>query len=1817
MVSLTHYVSIGEAMDVFDPSVGLQEPPELEFDQSEKITNRLKDLVRSYPKGIGLVKEFLQNADDAGASRLVMVLDRRTHPGSLGKAEMDVVLGPSLLFSNDRQFSELDFGRIQDLGGGGKLEEASGTGRFGQGFNTCFSVTDHPSLLTGSRIAWFDPHKRTHGTGKNARAWKLNVARKSWPAWIRTFSAAGLEADQEAFPGAVFRLPLRTPADARRSEILKESFSDEHYEKILLDLAAMGPAMFLFLRNILHFEVREIAPDGRTSLRYQVSTTNPDEVTGARAGLAEVGGDPLHLLEQWAAGAPLPLARYPHRFQVQALDGTQHEEVWAVVTGLFAGPGNALLQSAMEVCRLGEKALPWAGAAARTDGAAKEHRKGGLACFLPLPEDRPWPVYVHGWFDLDSSRRGLTGSRNIGDSVEARAAWNLELMEHGAGPAWVMLLELMRPGVKTKASPYTLWPKPMESADEFHQALLRGFYAQAALCPLLRVRSQACLEWQALKDGAFEVGSPQLLASLRDPLLAEGWGHFEPSLPDPVRKGFAQAGQHVPTLDRGRLGQLLRQHCGQGAWPLPDAPMPMLRDRKWVTAIAEFCAGEDPEQLAELPLALLADGKLHAFHAGEAVYLPSQDHLPLFKHLPHRLLDAEFQAALRLTEPAPALDLKPLDLAGLMDCARETLALGKPDTAWLQCFFTFLGSLPALEISTHREELREFRVVPDQHGRLQKMTLKTTPLMPRDDTTQYRATFEALDLPIVKGPKNLVQAIRFLMEKHPGSLVWDLAPGDVFEVLEHFGNNGSGLDEKALDDPEVRRGLLNFLTTDEWLTLDDRRIPGVRKVRFLPTLGGGRAAADEPQVYLPGNFHPPADAGGCFHFLDGGPEGRWLGFFRGLGMRPLEGDVFIDQVLLPTLESGPRERHKSLLRWLRDNLTAIESGLTKPQRQALHVRIRSASILPVKSGGRLAPAQFYLPGSREPRRVLGDLARYPDPRLTMGEEDLWLGFFQSLGLGSAPYPVDLHQAILAISQNVGETGLARIRQPLGKIQAYLQDHWDSLRAQELPGLGTFSAELAKTPWLFAVSLRQSPFPGQMDWEDKLWLAREVHPPRFGNLVASQLPILDGPELSAAMAADLQHPIKVPIEHVAPHFGELKRLRPADEAMNDAIGKAVQEIYRYLGRLDEQEWATLKPTMTRMTQDKAVYVEGRWLVSGMCFFKPFGFHAPNLTSLADQKNRLEEPMARLGLKRLGVRETPDVDDWRGALAALAERNEGAVLPDRDLTVAIRIIANLKVLSPTAFIWKTFHLPTQDGRLVLNNTVFINDDPRMRAQSGCSPVSLLRPQKDVLEFAELIGVRHLRSSLSEVLADLPIELRNSDLENRLAEIHRRIRSAPFLHALRRLAAHEVIEFQDPAPGSSLEDSLKLARNLRIRVAKELRTEARVEVDGAEVLVYATSQNQQFLERDTAQLWIRQANWRTMREQVVIAICKLTALKDQFKILNLLETDPEAMEQQLDEDGISTLPEADEDDPLEDLAPAMEESEEAVNPAPSAGDWPAPGDGEAPTTQEGPARLWPKSTGSHRDARQAPRAAAGPMARPPARLKGCQPPPPPTAPGQGVSNIADPARNGNSNSQGHLRTYLHHDPQEGDASNGRDQERISAIGRAGEEAVLAFELAQNRKAQAMPRNHEGFDIQSEGPEGRRFIEVKAMDGPWGLIGVGISRAQYEAAQQLGSEWWLYVVEHAKDAALRRIHPLRNPVARATEFRFDGGWAEVSAEAEDAVPPPTSPRAPVAGATYCRRDGTRVEVVEVEARGAFWLVTTRPGTGAKVPWDPTWQRI
>ena len=85
---------------------------------------------------------MIQNADDAGATKVTFYLDCRQHDTtSLVKPELTSYQGPALISSNDAIFSDQDWENIQNLQQSVNAGDPFKVGCFGIGFNSVYHLT--------------------------------------------------------------------------------------------------------------------------------------------------------------------------------------------------------------------------------------------------------------------------------------------------------------------------------------------------------------------------------------------------------------------------------------------------------------------------------------------------------------------------------------------------------------------------------------------------------------------------------------------------------------------------------------------------------------------------------------------------------------------------------------------------------------------------------------------------------------------------------------------------------------------------------------------------------------------------------------------------------------------------------------------------------------------------------------------------------------------------------------------------------------------------------------------------------------------------------------------------------------------------------------------------------------------------------------------------------------------------------------------------------------------------------------------------------------------------------------------------------------------------------------------------------------------------------------------------------------------------------------------------------------------------------------------------------------------------------------------
>ena len=401
------------------------------FGQHEELTRRIQNIIRDYPFDMTILKELLQNADDAKATKMHVILDMRDHSKDhIISKEWEDLQGPALLVWNDSVFTEKDLEGIQSLGLGSKRSDSETIGQYGIGFNAVYHLTDCPSFVTGGNtLGVLDPHMRyvPEATDRYPGAMYENLDDKFWDTYDGMKSAY-LRDDlknrpKELLGGSLFRFPLRcTLRLARSSEIVRDlpgklddkKITSSKMQDLLKEWAPKMKQSLLFLNNVTELKFYEITgAHGVLSLCNSYKTELNEEAHQCRSELCEK-------IRAFAE------TREPYitNYSLNIVDSTMHKgrettEEWLIQQGI--GDMRAKEKTWSYV----EQVKPKHGIAAPCQRSLSN---GQVFCFLPLPLHSRLPVHVNGHFILDSTRRNLwvPTERERGDN---KSHWNENLLE--------------------------------------------------------------------------------------------------------------------------------------------------------------------------------------------------------------------------------------------------------------------------------------------------------------------------------------------------------------------------------------------------------------------------------------------------------------------------------------------------------------------------------------------------------------------------------------------------------------------------------------------------------------------------------------------------------------------------------------------------------------------------------------------------------------------------------------------------------------------------------------------------------------------------------------------------------------------------------------------------------------------------------------------------------------------------------------------------------------------------------------------------------------------------------------------------------------------------------------------------------------------------------------------------------------------------------------------------------------------------------------------------------------------------------------------
>jgi hypothetical protein len=1113
------------------------------------------------------------------------------------------------------------------------------------------------------------------------------------------------------------------------------------------------------------------------------------------------------------------------------------------------------------------------------------------------------------------------------------------------------------------------------------------------------------------------------------------------------------------------------------------------------------------------------------------------------------------------------------------------------------------------------------------------------------------AGLELLRIPLITGSPSVLDGLRQFAATHPKFLDAEMTGARLIAALsshEEALKEHSGSHNPMIHDP-----LLNFLSDDRFLAAyAEPALTRLRSLPLFPTTSGGIVRADVPDVFVSTNYKAPA-CSPSVTLLRVGPDGRWKKLLHKLKVPRLDQQTLIQQVLLPKYGTVVPEDQITILKWIRDHLTAEVTRLDKAEAgtgQKLLEAVREAELVRCTDGKLHRGGELYDPREPVVREVLGNRAAIPDLALYPSTDSAWLPFFELLGMEKTPRAKDLLNYIDALVVQ-GKAGTADVADRLMEIFEFLQKNWIRLGGAAVPA-GPVPMELCTAlknrAWLPPQrNVRYiDDYPGFVPQEDRFYRPSEIYPSSLIHQIGSVLPVLaSSRDVERDVRIALGMPGRARLDAVLEHFDRLIDLwqKPQHSGIKpERIEISFKEIYRYLGTAAGEAEEPGRNGVAEALQLVQTRYRGQpciWDPKTKRLWKPEHVFAERVPFFEPRRTQVSYPEDRVneGLSALGRRHCPELDDYREFLRDLhAELGDDVPGGTEQLQVlhALRHIADY---GPNDTDESGLPLLARNGHLQLGNALFWEDTIRWRDKIDLSLVPLVHEQVPAAIVARS-GVLRLSEHLSDELVSEP-ERSDGDYLDRAS---RTIQSSQFADALRRLIRYQF--------GPDAKANAESVARIRVVAAVSIQLETILKSNGSTARLgeYAASS---FFRESDATLFIAGSSER----QLLVALAKAVnamlhpSLSDLAALQEILRATPEEIDGILYDYEIPAIESVDESQAIfEDESPTQEsdfseEDESQIRTDYAEGEMPQRQ--ETPTdagdsneeTEEGfsepPApevrRSTPAPHSPGAEARPTERRTGGGAGRSPSRgaetrSAGGTDDRPPTTPGTGKSGwegaigahaVGDARgeyegrRDAHERPQrGRIVTYVegtrpgaeHHEPRDSEAD---------AIGDAAVDYVFGIEERAGTQPVKMEHDNEGFDIIAKDPDGQpRYIEVKGIDGAWGEAGVGVTRPQFLYAQKERKRFWLYVVENARSGS-PTVHCINDPATQITQYRFDAGWKSLATNTRGHEPPSSGP---VAGMRVSYDDGVGTTVsgtvTHVERKGSILRLHIRTDSGTEV---------
>ncbi|XP_021351749.1 sacsin-like [Mizuhopecten yessoensis] len=419
---------------------GMEQPP---------LTRMLKNILSEYPDDGQILKELIQNAEDAGASEVKILFDDRDINqeacNEKKKPFNKYFKGPALFFHNNAIFSDPDWKGIKMLYSSVKELDPLKVGRFGLGFKSVFHITDYPMVVSGKKLLVINPY--TTYSDKVCTSFLLKGLSRYKGMDMEAFSDAfddifgfGEETlSSGEYKGTLFRFPLRQVG----TELSGNLYDQEKIETLFDSFTTEAPMTLLFLKNLEEMTLYRKNPGVEPIYRVKIEGKESENLLEKRKKFCQA-------LQEYNRSSMSHDLRYSLHVNVSVETtgqyGLQENKSWFIVNTVL---GDSHMSTQFRALSQ-DKDLsysPYVGIAIPYEDIADF--KGHVFCFLPLPlEERSLtglPVHLNGFFALSQNRRHVkwpsADLKQSAISADKSLQWNQVLIKEALSQVYLTVVQ--------------------------------------------------------------------------------------------------------------------------------------------------------------------------------------------------------------------------------------------------------------------------------------------------------------------------------------------------------------------------------------------------------------------------------------------------------------------------------------------------------------------------------------------------------------------------------------------------------------------------------------------------------------------------------------------------------------------------------------------------------------------------------------------------------------------------------------------------------------------------------------------------------------------------------------------------------------------------------------------------------------------------------------------------------------------------------------------------------------------------------------------------------------------------------------------------------------------------------------------------------------------------------------------------------------------------------------------------------------------------------------------------------------------------------